>query len=193
MRERERTSNVLGALRAGPGFTSSAEASRRDQQGGNLLKGSRVKGGRGRKRNSCRGNWLIQQLSSNQNSRTHWRCVLARRVLRASYVSGTAEDHLPRPAPVWAPAGRIYVQYSWEVRHAQFHVSAPAVTSSAALGGPAFHRRLRLTFANHDKHRCVASSEALGTADRLEEKQRQKVFFEEGATMRTVSFRAAAI
>src|SRR5215813_3984880 len=102
MREPEPTRKVLGALQTNPGFTSNAE---REQQGGNLLKGG------GRKRNRCRGNWPIQQLSSNQSSRTHWRCVLARRVLRASYVSGTAEDHLPRPAGAQTGAGRIYVPY----------------------------------------------------------------------------------
>lgn len=173
MRELECATNVLGVT---PNASNGAETTQTDRQRRDLPKGvaepAVIVGERGRpgglEPNRCRRNLPIQQLSPNQNYRAH---VLARRVLRASYVSGTAEDHLPRPAPVWAPAGRIYVQYSWELRHAQFQPERTCGLGQSGLRSPGFHRRTRLTLTNRGEHRGLASPEAIGAADRPKKKQ----------------------
>lgn len=173
MRELECATKVLGVTR---NASHGVERTRADRQRRDLPKGvaapAAIVGERGRpgglEPNRCRRNLPIQQRSPNQNCRAR---VLARRVLRASYVSGTAEDHLPRPAPVWAPAGRIYVQYSWELRHAQFQPERTCGLGQSGLRSPGFHHRTRLTLTNRGEHRCLASPETLGTADRPEQKQ----------------------
>ena len=104
-------------------------------------------------RKDCRRNCPIQQLSPNQNSRAQRPCVLARRVLRASYVSGTAEDHPPSSGAGLGSSRTNCVQYSRELRQAQLHLWRTAFGSSSLvqrLTRPGFSSR---SFSAHEPRR----------------------------------------